>query len=91
MSNSYYYLSYSKQEIKQGLRIYIFPIDDKDIDTLHFFEHEASVDPAIFFSKKDATSIEFVYNLIRFHDARLFMINRRQAKIVCRNACLLET
>lgn len=91
MSNSYYYLSYSKHEIKQGLRIYIFPIDDADIDTLHFFEHEASVDPDIYFAKKDATSIEFVYNLMRFHDARLFMINRRQAKIVCRNTCLLET
>lgn len=91
MSNSYYYLSYSSQEIKQGLRIYIFPIDDADTDTLHFFEHEASVDPAIYFAKKDAASIEFVYNLMRFHDARLFMINRRQAKIVYRNACLLET
>lgn len=91
MSNSYYYFSYSRQEIKQGLRIYIFPIDDADTDTLHFFEHEASADPAIYFAKKDATSIEFVYNLMRFHDARLFMINRRQAKIVFRNACLLET
>ena len=91
MSNSYYYLSYSKQEIKQGLRIYIFPIDDADIDTLHFFEHEACIDPDKFFAKKDAASIEFVYNLMRFHDAKLFMINRRQAKAICRNACLLET
>lgn len=91
MSSSYYYLSYSKQEIKQGLRIYIFPIDDADIDTLHFFEHETSKDPDKFFAKEDSASIEFVYNLIRFHDAKLFMINRRQAKIVCRNACLLKT
>ena len=91
MSNSYYYVSYSKQEFKQGLRIYIFPIDDADIDTLHFFEHEASIDPDKFFAKKDRASIEFVYNLIRFHDAKLFMINRRQAKIIFRNACLLET
>lgn len=91
MCKSYYYLSYSKASIENGLRIIIFPIADDDLASWHYFDDYARRDSAYYFQKKSADSIEFVHRLMLNHGARLFMVNLNQAKIICRNACLLET